>query len=267
MEIKQILQNISKKQIMNILFVALIILIVLVLCARCCKKENFDPNSTTVSELRNESKKQKEEQTKGSFFDNLLDNIEDSIKDTVEDTSKALSGNLEDKNMETNGKDANKLDPISNPRYNMQQVVKQSILLEEHLLNRRKRCRDCITKHFNHIIGLCEEAVMLSTNKPKDYCPHLKTSVELYNELFRQWLNYRKQNKEHDEDCMVKICDKLRSNRKKLITCYFFDEHTTNTALNYKDTYSKEEKLREYMTLQNPLNIPYGFTTILGSQY
>lgn len=267
MEIKQILGSIDKKQLMNILFGVLIILIVLIVCARCCKKEKFDPNSTSISELREESKKQKEEQTKGSFFDNLLDNIEDTIKDAVEDTAQALGGNLDDKNIESNGKDANKLDPISNPRYNMQQVVKQSILLEEHLLNRRKRCRDCITKHFNHIIGLCEEAVMLSTNRPKGYCPHLNTSVELYNNLFKQWLAYRKQNKEHDEVCMTKICDKLRSNRKKLITCYFFEEPTTNTALNYKDTYTKEEKLREHMTLQNPLNIPYGFTTILGSQY
>ena len=46
------------------------------------------------------------------------------------------------------------LDPVSDPRYNMQQIIKQSILLEEHLTNKNKRCRDCITKHFLHIIGL-----------------------------------------------------------------------------------------------------------------
>ena len=28
------------------------------------------------------------------------------------------------------------LDPVSNPAYNMQQIVKQSILLEEHLINK-----------------------------------------------------------------------------------------------------------------------------------
>ena len=44
------------------------------------------------------------------------------------------------------------LDPVSNPAYNMQQIVKQSILLEEHITNKNKRCRDCITKHFLHII-------------------------------------------------------------------------------------------------------------------
>jgi len=48
------------------------------------------------------------------------------------------------------------LDPVSDPKYNMQQIVKQSILLEEHLINKNKRCRDCITKHFQHIIRLAE---------------------------------------------------------------------------------------------------------------
>ena len=57
------------------------------------------------------------------------------------------------------------LDPVSDPKYNMQQIVKQSILLEEHLINKNKRCRDCITKHFQHIIGLSEEAQMLATDK------------------------------------------------------------------------------------------------------
>ena len=54
------------------------------------------------------------------------------------------------------------IDPVSDPKYNMQQIVKQSILLEEHLANKNKRCRDCITKHFLHIIGLAEEAQMLA---------------------------------------------------------------------------------------------------------
>ena len=57
-----------------------------------------------------------------------------------------------------NVKSCGALDPVSNPAYNMQQIVEQSILLEEHITNKNKRCRDCITKHFLHIIGLAEEA-------------------------------------------------------------------------------------------------------------
>jgi hypothetical protein len=110
------------------------------------------------------------------------------------------------------------LDPVSNPAYNFQQIVKQSILLEEHITNKNKRCRDCITKHFLHIIGLAEEAQMLATNKCNKY-PLINESVELYNKLFNDWI------KNKDDDIrLLNICDKLRIHRKKLIAIYFFND-------------------------------------------
>jgi hypothetical protein len=111
------------------------------------------------------------------------------------------------------------LDPVSNPAYNMQQIVKQSILLEEHITNKNKRCRDCITKHFLHIIGLAEEAQMLATNKCSKY-PLIIESVELYNHLFSQWMK----NKD-DENNLLNISDNLRTHRKKLIAIYFFNDN------------------------------------------
>ena len=110
------------------------------------------------------------------------------------------------------------LDPVSNPAYNMQQIVKQSILLEEHITNKNKRCRDCITKHFLHIIGLAEEAQMLATDKCYKY-PLINESVEIYNELFKTWIK----NKDN-EIINLNIADKLRINRKKLIAIYFFND-------------------------------------------
>jgi len=110
------------------------------------------------------------------------------------------------------------LDPVSDPRYNMQQIVKQSILLEEHLTNKNKRCRDCITKHFQHIIGLAEEAQMLATTKCNNY-PLLIESVNIYNDLFNLWFKNR-----NDEAKIMEISDKLRIHRKKLIAIYFFDD-------------------------------------------
>lgn len=115
------------------------------------------------------------------------------------------------------------LDPVSDPIYNMQQIVKQSILLEEHLSNKNKRCRDCITKHFLHIIGLAEEAQMLATNKADKY-PLLNENVVLYNDLFHEWLKCYKDNHGEDDMRVLVICDKLRNNRKELIVLYFFDE-------------------------------------------
>ena len=111
------------------------------------------------------------------------------------------------------------LDPVSDPKYNMQQIVKQSILLEEHLTNKNKRCRDCITKHFQHIIGLAEEAKMLATNKCNKY-PLMNESVEIYNDLFNEWMKNR-----NDENKILEISDKLRVHRKKLIAIYFFDDN------------------------------------------
>ena len=111
------------------------------------------------------------------------------------------------------------LDPVSDPKYNMQQIVKQSILLEEHLTNKNKRCRDCITKHFQHIIGLAEEAQMLATTKCNKY-PLLNESVVIYNNLFNEWFNNR-----NDEYKILEISDKLRIHRKKLIAIYFFNDN------------------------------------------
>ena len=111
------------------------------------------------------------------------------------------------------------IDPVSDPKYNMQQIVKQSILLEEHLANKNKRCRDCITKHFLHIIGLAEEAQMLATNNIEKY-PLINECVELYNKLFQKWLkDYGTEGDMKVLDC----CDELRTMRKKLIVVYFFD--------------------------------------------
>lgn len=114
------------------------------------------------------------------------------------------------------------LDPVSDPRYNMQQIIKQSILLEEHLTNKNKRCRDCITKHFLHIIGLAEEAEMLATNKIDKY-PLIKESVVLYNELFKIWIKNKNLNNNND-DYILYCTDKLRNHRKQLIVLYFFNE-------------------------------------------
>jgi len=110
------------------------------------------------------------------------------------------------------------LDPVSDPSYNMQQIVKQSILLEEHITNKNKRCRDCITKHFLHIIGLAEEAQMLAANKCNNY-PLINESVEIYNDLFKEWI------KDKDDNIKVlNVSDKLRIHRKKLIAIYFFND-------------------------------------------
>ena len=147
-------------------------------------------------------------------------NYNNLIEINSTNVSKSKSGSDKPSDKCTTTCDA--LDPVSDPRYNMQQIIKQSILLEEHLTNKNKRCRDCITKHFLHIIGLAEEAEMLATNKIEKY-PLIKESVVLYNELFKIWIKNKNLNNNSD-DYILYCTDKLRNHRKQLIVLYFFNE-------------------------------------------
>jgi hypothetical protein len=116
------------------------------------------------------------------------------------------------------------IDPVFDPAYNMKEICKQSILLEEHLIHRSKRCRDCITKHFLHIIGLAEEAATLCTVSIKNY-PFLIESIELYRHLFNEWLSaFKNRGIESDGD-YCSISGKLRKHRKILIDIYFYREN------------------------------------------
>ena len=54
---------------------------------------------------------------------------------------------------------------ISDPRYNLREIGKQMILLEEHLLVKGKFCPDCISKHLLTIEALADEAQCLDASQ------------------------------------------------------------------------------------------------------
>jgi len=58
-------------------------------------------------------------------------------------------------------KEEDNLLPVLDCRFNLREICKQSILLEDHLSHDKKRCTDCCIKHFLALEGLCEEAVTL----------------------------------------------------------------------------------------------------------
>jgi hypothetical protein len=161
-----------------------------------------------------------------------IHNLNDHSMGIGSNTATLLNINYKENNKQSSGtkggasgscsSTCDSIDPVSDPRYNMQQIIKQSILLEEHLTNKNKRCRDCITKHFLHIIGLAEEAQMLATNKIDKY-PLINESVILYNELFKVWIKNKNLNGK-DETYILYCTDKLRDHRKQLIVIYFFNE-------------------------------------------
>lgn len=65
--------------------------------------------------------------------------------------------------------DQNKLLPVMDPQFNLREICKQCILLEDHLSHDEKRCFDCCVKHFLTIEALAEEAITLDTTKTN--CP------------------------------------------------------------------------------------------------
>lgn len=77
--------------------------------------------------------------------------------------------------------------PIMHPLFNLREVCKQCALLEDHLFNPRKRCPDCIRKHFLTIEALFEEAVSLD-NKAK-WRALTDGKAEAVRQLQARWLD------------------------------------------------------------------------------
>ena len=96
-----------------------------------------------------------------------------------------------------------KLLPIMHPLYNLREICKQCALLEDHLNNPRKRCPDCIRKHFLTIEALFEEAVSLDT-KGK-WTGLTDGKAEEIRSLQEKWL---------DGVDLVELAQELRSLRK-----------------------------------------------------
>ena len=114
-------------------------------------------------------------------------------------------------------------DPVSDPDYNMKEIAKQSILLEEHLIEKNKRCKDCIVKHFLHIIALAEEAQCLAGSNLSKY-PYMDDSPAYYKKQYERWMANR-----DDDHTYRKVDDQLRKRRKLLVAYYILGDGVTGT--------------------------------------
>ena len=113
------------------------------------------------------------------------------------------------------------IDDVNNPVYNALQLIKQSVLLEEHLNNPRKRCGACIVKHFSHLDGLAEEAVSLAGEKVAEF-PLLGECPQTYQSAFAAWRKCRNNPKNVDGTCR-EVADRLRKMRRELTKTYVLD--------------------------------------------
>jgi len=124
--------------------------------------------------------------------------------------------------LRTNSRQAgDNLLPIMHPLYNLREVCKQSALLEDHLNNERKRCQDCIRKHFLTIEALFEEALSLDTKGKWFHL--LDEKAEFVRELQERWI---------DGDEPRDIAQELRKVRKEFAPeCFDLREMTEESRL------------------------------------
>lgn len=121
---------------------------------------------------------------------------------------------------ESNGKcsrdvcGSDKLHPILDPKFNMRESSKQCLLLEDHLNNSKKRCFDCIRKHFLIIDGLLEEAISLEKDN---------TQRNHYRDLYLEWVKIEKKYAEKPTDAnnIDDVSKMVRVFRKPLVEQYF----------------------------------------------
>lgn len=104
------------------------------------------------------------------------------------------------------GKDGNLL-PVMDPRFNLREICKQCVLLEDHLTHDDKRCTDCCTKHFLALEGLAEECLTL--DKQGILTDDVKTLPRKIRELQLMWIKNPSPSK------CTEISQKLREIRKQ----------------------------------------------------
>ena len=107
--------------------------------------------------------------------------------------------------------------PIMSPLYNLREICKQVALLEEHLNQPRKRCPDCIRKHFLTIEALFEEAVSL--DKELKYGEHLEGKAQEIRNLQGVWIDTKDGQDTHEAHLM--IAQALRQMRKSFAPLCF----------------------------------------------
>ena len=112
----------------------------------------------------------------------------------------------------------NKLLPVLDYKFNMREICKQCILLEDHLAHTEKRCPDCCIKHFLALEALSEEAIQL--DKKNEGEQTMQTLPERIRKIQKNWYKNPSKN-------AIKCGQDLREIRKELMETSFpiiFDE-------------------------------------------
>jgi hypothetical protein len=97
------------------------------------------------------------------------------------------------------------------PLFNLREIAKQLLLVEDHLQHSHKVCPDCLRKHLLTCEALAEEAITLDDEQAN------AAGCEMLAEQVRRWLIDLADEREPRE-----IAQSIRSFRKKLVP-YVYD--------------------------------------------
>lgn len=115
--------------------------------------------------------------------------------------------------------------PVLDPVFNLREISKQCILLEDHLSQKEKNCTDCIIKHFLTLEALSEEAITLDNENKHD----IKNLPTKFRSLQKEW--FKKQNSNH------LISQEIRQIRKNIMIDSFpiiFSENAKGCSVDGK---------------------------------
>ena len=106
-----------------------------------------------------------------------------------------------------------KLAPIMDPRFNLREVVKQLLLLEDHVYHEDRTCKDCVYKHLNLIDAFIEECITL--DKKKEYIQECEEFSKKFRVIFKELTNGTL-----DRNKCLDAAQKIRILRKPLLQKY-----------------------------------------------
>lgn len=110
---------------------------------------------------------------------------------------------------------------VHDPLFNVREIVKQMILLEDHLMHKNKECSDCIRKHLLAIEALAEEATCLDSEG------QYQGQLEFLADKAREWMS-----RFVDKEDFQEIAFDIRKFRKPL--CPFVADPRERVAERYE---------------------------------
>ncbi len=110
---------------------------------------------------------------------------------------------------------------LVDPRFNLREVAKQLILLEDHLFHVNKHCLDCISKHSLSIEGFLEEAITLDSTG--EHHAEILSVLAPFKQIMFPFIEKMK-NKTAEESDFEAAANQMRQLRKPLAKKYSYYE-------------------------------------------